>query len=85
MGPMGSPETSVTSYKSTLCNISEERRTQIHRARSLKTRKVGPVYKTSFNIGSVGSKVQTGDPDGLPHKTNTFSLGKGNRRVLQAD
>jgi hypothetical protein len=29
MGPIGSPETSVTNYQSTMCNIPEERRFQI--------------------------------------------------------
>jgi len=30
MGPIGCPETSVFDYKSTLCNIREERRPQKH-------------------------------------------------------
>jgi hypothetical protein len=35
MGQIGCPETSVTRYKSTLCAIPEERRSQLHRGGSL--------------------------------------------------
>ena len=36
MGPIGCPETSVTKYQATLCNIPEERRSEVHGAASLK-------------------------------------------------
>jgi hypothetical protein len=40
MGPMGCPDTSVRNYQYTLRNILEERRTNLHRGGSLKTRTV---------------------------------------------
>jgi len=39
MGPTGFPETSVTSYHSTLLKIPEERRYHLYRGGSLKLRK----------------------------------------------
>jgi hypothetical protein len=39
MGPVGCPETSVTNYKSTMCNIPEERRPHFYRDGSLISRK----------------------------------------------
>jgi hypothetical protein len=38
MGPIRCPETSVNNYHSTLRNIPEERRSQVHRGGSLKSR-----------------------------------------------
>jgi hypothetical protein len=38
MGPIGCPETSVTSYQPTPRNIPEERRPELHRCGSLKSR-----------------------------------------------
>jgi hypothetical protein len=38
MGPIDCPETSVTNYHPTKGNISEERRPQLHRGGSLKSR-----------------------------------------------
>jgi hypothetical protein len=38
MGPTGCPRTPVTNYQSTLRNISEERRSHLHRGRSLQSR-----------------------------------------------
>ena len=38
MGPIGSPETSIQNHRSTLRNIPEERRSQLHRGVSLKSR-----------------------------------------------
>jgi len=38
MGPIGCPETSVRYYPSTLCNILEERRSDLHRGGCLKSR-----------------------------------------------
>jgi hypothetical protein len=37
MGPVGCPKTSVTNYHSTLCKISEERRSDFHCGGSLKS------------------------------------------------
>jgi hypothetical protein len=39
MGPIGCPETAVTDHQSTLCNIPEERRSNLHRGGSLISRK----------------------------------------------
>jgi len=36
IGPIRYPETSVTNYHSTLCNITEERRSQLHCGGNLK-------------------------------------------------
>jgi len=38
MGPIGYPETSIWNYHSTLRNFPEERRSHLHRGRSLKSR-----------------------------------------------
>ena len=38
MGRVGCPETSITCYRYTLCNIPEERRCQLHRGGCLKSR-----------------------------------------------
>jgi hypothetical protein len=38
MGPIDYPETSVQNYHTTLRNISEARRSHLHRARSVKSR-----------------------------------------------
>jgi len=43
MGPIGSPETSVTHNQSTLCNITEEQRSHIHHSGSVKSQ-VGQVF-----------------------------------------
>ena len=37
IGPIGCPEISVPNYQSTLCNIAEERRPQLHSDGSLKS------------------------------------------------
>jgi hypothetical protein len=38
MIPMGCPETSVSNYRYTLCNVSEERRAHLRRGGTLKSR-----------------------------------------------
>jgi hypothetical protein len=38
IGMIGSPDTPVTDYQSTLRNVSEERRSRLHRGGSLKSR-----------------------------------------------
>jgi hypothetical protein len=50
MGPIGCPETSVSNYQSTLCNIPEERRSYLHRDGSLKTRQSRGVSEWSRNL-----------------------------------
>ena len=52
MRPVGCLETSVTNYKSTLCNIPEERKSHLHRGGSLKSSLVKLFYK--YNIFSRG-------------------------------
>jgi hypothetical protein len=41
MGPIGCPETSITYYHSTLCNIPEEQRSHLHPGESLKLSRPG--------------------------------------------
>jgi len=52
MGPIGCPETSVTNYQCTLCNIPEEGRPYVHHGGSLKSCKVRifSVFCVCWNI-----------------------------------
>jgi hypothetical protein len=60
MGPIGCPETSVRNYHSTLIKIPQERRTNLHRVGSLKSRKILSVYceaLRNFCIGIIYIKI----------------------------
>jgi len=53
MGLIGCPETSATSYQSTLRNITEERTSRLHRGGSVKSRDFLQERKVIFDIPTV--------------------------------
>jgi hypothetical protein len=58
MGPIGFTETSVENYHSTLRNIPEERRSQLHRGGSLKSLKLaGSCEYVNEHSSSIRDKV----------------------------
>jgi hypothetical protein len=58
MGPIGCPETSVHNYHSTLRNIRDERRCQLHRGGSLKSREVISLCANSLFMSSPYDRLQ---------------------------
>jgi hypothetical protein len=59
MGPIDCPETSVQNYHLTLRNIPEERRSHVHRGRSLKSRNLRTQIQTQFSSGINDHAIRT--------------------------